>query len=510
MDVLISPICDIIKYLVEKHWIQTDDTKLNLILYTFSSIFISFVAKYILNLKIKELIDYLTWYVKFKILRKEVFIFPLICLTGSDFVYSPKEEENEKTEDGSNYAITLRKEDNDKFMLVINYLLREYFDSNRNLIEFARFSFEKCDKEKIDKPSANNILELKYIFNFNSNSQKQNDNLRFAYVDGYFVLIRKAFLEENVIRLECKNNRCLEKVIKYMKDTYDKFLAEKKSNSLEIFEFKHNAILPIGKVKEELTFDNYVSKHKQMIIKKLEALKNGNLYNNNPYIENNLGLLLYGNYGTGKSFLISAVANYMRRNVLNVDFTTIKTKEDFRRLFNEDNHEKYVYCFDEFDYLLDELLGETTNFEEENKSKIQILSTQISLLKDTNKEATEGLIKQMKDLMENNEKFTYSTFLSELSGLKSRKNCVIIATTNFIDKIPQALTRPGRFDFVLNLNFFDNDEIKELLIKLYKAENNEKQKILKSNFIENKFTPSQIILKSCEYEDVSDMIKFLS
>jgi SpoVK/Ycf46/Vps4 family AAA+-type ATPase len=112
----------------------------------------------------------------------------------------------------------------------------------------------------------------------------------------------------------------------------------------------------------------------------------------------------------------------------------------------------------------------------------------------------------MKNLMEADDKLTYSFLLSELSGIASAKNRVIVATTNFIDRIPEALKRPGRFDMVLYLTYFTRAEIIELLINIYGEQN--RAKIIAQKYIENKFTPAVIIFNSSK--TLNEMIKFLT
>ena len=140
--------------------------------------------------------------------------------------------------------------------------------------------------------------------------------------------------------------------------------------------------------------------------------------------------------------------------------------------------------------------------------KIQVLSSQINSCND--KEAVKPLVEELKKLMENgnDDKLTISFLLGNLSGLASINDRVIVATTNNLDKIPVALLRPGRFDISLNLGRFYSTEIKELLTNLYK--NNEggisdenKRMIVHTNF------PAQLIMKSCEYPNIRDMIKYL-
>ena len=142
------------------------------------------------------------------------------------------------------------------------------------------------------------------------------------------------------------------------------------------------------------------------------------------------------------------------------------------------NLEKYVFAIDEMDYVLGELLLEDESKQsgvsnggsngtgngsgtDEVKLKIQMLSVQISSTDDI--KTKDLLVKEMKTLMETNttnDKLTYQFLLGELSGLLSTQNRILIATTNFPDKIPGALKRPGRFDILIELGKFNNYEIK--------------------------------------------------
>ena len=193
-------------------------------------------------------------------------------------------------------------------------------------------------------------------------------------------------------------------------------------------------------------------------------------------------------------------------SILNVNFSKIKTKKQFRDMVNDTNNQKFVYCFDEFDYLLEELIvGGNSKAEEDRKSRIQTLSLQISLLKEGDPKVTGELMKNLKSEMEETESFTYASFLSELSGLISTSGRCIIATTNFPEKLPPALIRPGRFDFMLNLSYFNDTETKELLRKIY----GDSAMLDNVTFPEDKFTPSFIILKSNELKNIEDMIAFL-
>jgi SpoVK/Ycf46/Vps4 family AAA+-type ATPase len=179
---------------------------------------------------------------------------------------------------------------------------------------------------------------------------------------------------------------------------------------------------------------------------------------------------------------------------------------------SRENCEKYVYCFDEFDYLLADILNgnQTNDAKADIQFKIHTLNQQLAAVKD-NKELCDSIVKEIKDMMEagTSDILTYPALLSELSGISSVTGRIIIATTNFIDRIPAALLRPGRFDLVMELGHFNSAEIRELLCKLYKPTTEVLAKLNRVTFPENKFTPSELILMSCKHPKLTDMVKAL-
>jgi SpoVK/Ycf46/Vps4 family AAA+-type ATPase len=177
---------------------------------------------------------------------------------------------------------------------------------------------------------------------------------------------------------------------------------------------------------------------------------------------------------------------------------------------SKENVNKYVYCFDEFDYLLTKLF-EKNNSESINniQFKLSIMSQQLKSCKDDS--SKKQLLEDMRKMMDegNSDELTYEFLLSELSGLTSVNGRVIIATTNFIDNIPEALKRPGRLDIVLSLDKFNREETIELVSKMYKLNDNELKKLNNAKLKEHTYTPSQIIMKRCELDKFDRLLNYL-
>ena len=440
----------------------------------------------------------LYWYMEYKVLKKKVWVFPLINNRLNKY-FSPL---------GKLKHIQLENNDIEEFHKVISKLIKKCSDSVYSYGNFRNFT----NTDYGNGPKVNQ----KYIENtFNKSKAVQTsitEYFKIAYINGYFIYL---FIIDNwAYQFSCNSYEVLNEFMDYLEHEIKSADIGRSRVGHKIWEFKTDSFNNVGYVKPELTMDNYVSRYKPQLLTKLNAFRDGTLFKNNPYLDNNLGILLHSGYGTGKSYLVSAIANYLDRDVCNVNFTRIKTKTEFRNIINAEFCKKYVYCFDEFDYLLADILAQDSNSADakaEVQMKIHALTAQLASVKD-NKELSGEIIKQLKTLMEEgtSDNLTYPFILSELSGISSVTGRIIIATTNFIDRIPAALTRPGRFDYVLKLDCFNSVEIRELLTKLYRPSEKETEKLNKTIFPEEKYTPSEIILRACEYPRLAEMVKILS
>ena len=131
------------------------------------------------------------------------------------------------------------------------------------------------------------------------------------------------------------------------------------------------------------------------------------------------GILLYGVPGTGKTLLAKAVATQCGVNFISIKGPQILSKwigeseKGVREVFKKARQASpCILVFDEIESLVPKRsLGD---------------SSQVS-------------------------QRVVSQFLSEMDGLEELKGVVVIGTTNRLDLVDEALLRPGRFDFLLEL-----------------------------------------------------------
>ena len=502
MDVFLIPIADIVKHQINQNYITYDDSKLNAMLYSLMAVIIGFIVKMLVSITIKEPHKYMKWYFEYVILKKKNLIIPYNGQSYSPYKF-------EQFVDGFNTCLIIHEQTNISiFIKTVAKIIEEFiykFDNKDNHLNNYYYQFVN----KKTNINFNRMFNIKNDLNLISTIREGNKYVEFAYINGYVIYIDIEYSYYNSLYLRCANREILNIFMEHINQKYKQYFQnDVENNSLNVYEFED---VNVGLVKPQLTFDNFISVHKSLILKHLNKFKENKINEENIFIDNNLGFLVHGTYGTGKTFLISAIANYLNRSIYNINFAKIKTKSEFRKIMNKDNISKYVFCFDEFDYLLSSVLDKNKNDSEKNLHlKIQILSQQISTVKE--KESASEIIKEMKKIMEDgtSDELTYEFMLSELSGITSVNDRIIVATTNFINDIPDALKRPGRFDIILHFDKFNKTEIIELLIKLYKPSKQQITHLSKIKFKESVFTPAEIIIKRNCYEHIDDMIKYLS
>jgi SpoVK/Ycf46/Vps4 family AAA+-type ATPase len=180
-------------------------------------------------------------------------------------------------------------------------------------------------------------------------------------------------------------------------------------------------------------------------------------------IPHTLGIVMYGHPGCGKTSTIKAVANETKRHIFNIMLSEIRTKEALKDLFyNEqvhvwDNNKMEVLSIplknrlyviediDAMDSVVVKRSKEATKEEEERKIRI---AAEMEVLK---QQQGETMAKAMMNGKKNDEadKLDLATLLNVLDGVRETPGRIIILSTNYPERLDEALLRPGRFDMML-------------------------------------------------------------
>lgn len=236
---------------------------------------------------------------------------------------------------------------------------------------------------------------------------------------------------------------------------------------------------------------------------------------NTPYKK---GFLLYGPPGTGKTSLVRAMAHAYKLPIYIIDVNSTEVDDEsivsiLNSISGEGNRivlfEDIDSAFSNKEELKYQLKTETVKKDHDSNQKTK-----------SNKENSSQDSYSMKPLEEKKNKFlTYSGLLNALDGVStSQHGTIIIMTTNYKEKLGDALIRPGRIDFSIELTFCDHHQIVEMttniITKSYDIINNitlgsentistknTEMSIHKQIIFKNPYNKSQLDLKIQEFAD---------
>ena len=147
-------------------------------------------------------------------------------------------------------------------------------------------------------------------------------------------------------------------------------------------------------------------------------------------ITNKLGLLFYGDPGTGKTTSIITIASFFGRNLYYINFKKIKTNAELKMAFDEVNSvlNNGIVVLEDIDCMTDIVLKRTE-------------------------------IQKAKESIEDESSITLEYLLNILDGLLTANDSIVIMTTNHKDHLDEALIRPGRIDNSIEMKNCDSHQI---------------------------------------------------
>lgn len=174
-------------------------------------------------------------------------------------------------------------------------------------------------------------------------------------------------------------------------------------------------------------------------------------------VPHTLGIVMHGHPGCGKTSTIKAIANRTRRHIFNISLSHIKTREALKDLFYNDtihmfNGERLetinipirqrLYVIEDIDAMDSVVM---------KRSAAPTAAEQRLAAKKKRKQ--EERKQMMRDLGREDEivddELDLATVLNVLDGVRETPGRILILSTNYPERLDEALLRPGRFDMIL-------------------------------------------------------------
>jgi ATP-dependent 26S proteasome regulatory subunit len=219
-------------------------------------------------------------------------------------------------------------------------------------------------------------------------------------------------------------------------------------------------------MKSNKTFDNIFFKDKNTFLHRLNTF----MSNEESYIKKgipyNFGLLLHGSPGTGKTSCIKALANYTKRHIIFVNLKLIKTCKQFEEIF---------------------LLDYINNMYVPHCRKIIVLED-IDCMSDIviSRDDAKPIGPNEDEIYD--DKLTLSCILNTIDGIFENHDRIMIMTTNYVDKLDEALVRPGRIDMKIEFTKCTQQMYYDILELCYYPHKVNKKTV----FTESKHTPAEV------------------
>lgn len=162
------------------------------------------------------------------------------------------------------------------------------------------------------------------------------------------------------------------------------------------------------------------------------------------------GYLLYGPPGTGKSSLSFAIAGYFRLKIYIVSLNSqLMSEENLSTLFAS-LPQRCVVLLEDID------TAGLTHTRDDNADKDE-----------ETKPPAKAIPNQLTPLPEKNGRLSLSALLNVIDGVASQEGRVLIMTTNHIDKLDEALIRPGRVDMMIEFHLATTQQLVQIFESIF-------------------------------------------
>ena len=299
-----------------------------------------------------------------------------------------------------------------------------------------------------------------------------NDKVQTFYFKEDFYQVKKVVFKSsskaNIISFfeEAINKKFKEKKDKFAEVSGDKIIKKKWTG----YCWSYDSSIPKRSFESIFLKENHINKIKDPIINFLKK-ETYNDYNKHgiPY---KLNIMLHGSPGVGKTSLIHTIASECCANlcVLNIN---AELKEE-------------------------SMIDAISQVNEDDKKSILVLEDIDCIFAD----------RKTNDSLKNN--ITMNGILNCLDGFNNPEGLIVIMTTNFPDKLDDALMRSGRIDLDIELTYLDRFQTRKMFLSFFNKE--EHFEIMWNNIKKYSIEPAtmiQFLFNNRDEKDISSKFEDL-
>jgi hypothetical protein len=224
-------------------------------------------------------------------------------------------------------------------------------------------------------------------------------------------------------------------------------------------------------------------------------------------IPHTLGIVMYGVPGCGKTSTIKGIANETKRHIFNIALSEIKTKEALKDLFYNEQVfilqdgkaetlsiplKQRLYVIEDIDAMDSVVIKRSVEQKRREEQERIRVKAELELLKQTQGDAVARSMMSGKS-SEDKDKLDLATLLNVLDGVRETPGRIIILSTNYPERLDEALLRPGRFDMMLEFEKHSPEVMRQHLEKHYDTTLTAKQWArIKQPSLDKKWTPAEV------------------
>jgi len=475
MDALIHPIQNVVNLVINK-FIIFEDMKINSYFQVIlSTIFASIIGFIINGIKNGDIIAIFYWQIRpFMFWKKQN---PLEFYP----VFAPKFSADEAV-----YMESISVSNS----VLMKWILEYHADKN-----FVRMDTNNNKQRMVHVTNSNfncRFMPIWYENNFYVYICSGDAITSYIYSNNYEVLRNaKKHITDNMKSDTEKTNSCNGSMI-YTTDTIN--------NRIQV-------VGSTSKINPNITFEYLHFDRKEEIKSLLHKFNTKTMYKSNVPMENKLGILLHGEPGCGKTRFVSACANYLKKDVLVLDTRKLQTTKNLDFVLDYADKNRMIIMMDEID-CMDGVVARnqepTTKSNTLGGSIVNEMSVSDKLLVSCN---DKDMIRERLDM--ERDKLNLGYLLSKLDGLESAEGRVIIATTNYPDKIDKALLRPGRIGVNIHMTLCSHQMIIDILTMIFGELTISQKEQITQQIIPFKIAPSEIIQQAVILDDVDKVLQLL-